>query len=93
MKKGLASTAVCALLLYGCESTPVPQLSPQDVPAGFEQPAAADASVWPAQDWWKGFGDAQLAALIEQRLPEFLAASTDRRPGVVVLKSRILQTT
>ncbi len=66
MKKGLASTAVCALLLYGCESTPVPQLSPQDVPAGFEQPAAADASVWPAQDWWKGFGDAQLAAMIDQ---------------------------
>src|SRR6185312_17406050 len=35
--KALALTAVCALLLYGCESTPLPQLSASDVPSAFEQ--------------------------------------------------------
>jgi NodT family efflux transporter outer membrane factor (OMF) lipoprotein len=62
----LASTAVAALLLYGCESTPVPQLSPHDVPPAFEQSGGASTPVWPSQDWWQGFGDPQLTALMDR---------------------------
>ncbi|HEY4276129.1 MAG TPA: efflux transporter outer membrane subunit [Rhizomicrobium sp.] len=64
--KRLASTAVAALLLYGCESTPVPLLPPGDVPSAFEQSGTANAPVWPSQDWWQGFGDPQLTALMDQ---------------------------
>ena len=62
----LASIAACALLLSGCESTPLPGLPAGDVPAAFEQVEAANAPVWPSQDWWQGFGDPQLATLISQ---------------------------
>ena len=38
-------------------------LPPGDVPAAFEQ-ASPNAPLWPSQDWWQGFGDAQLTQLI-----------------------------
>jgi outer membrane protein, multidrug efflux system len=64
--KALASTAACALLLYGCESTPLPQLPAGDVPPAFEQAREASAPVWPSPEWWQGFGDPQLTALMDQ---------------------------
>ena len=62
----LASITACAFLLTGCESTPVPGLPACDVPAAFEQAGAANAPIWPSQDWWQGFGDPQLATLISR---------------------------
>jgi NodT family efflux transporter outer membrane factor (OMF) lipoprotein len=53
-----------AALLTACAETPAPQLPGGDIPAGFEQPAARAAPVWPDADWWKGFGDPQLSELI-----------------------------
>ena len=55
------------LLLAGC----VPALGPLPVaktPADLESAAslAAPAAAWPAAAWWKGYGDPQLDALIEE---------------------------
>ena len=53
-----------ALLLAGC-ATPVPQALPQPlVPKTFVGPVPADAHTWPDANWWQGFGDADLTALI-----------------------------
>ena len=52
------------LWLYGCQNGPVPQLPSGDIPQGFEQPRGANAPLWPAADWWTGFGDAQLTQLM-----------------------------
>jgi len=57
---------VLAIGLAGC-STPVPQaISPQSVPKRFTGPVVPDAPVWPNADWWKGFENAELTALIGQ---------------------------
>jgi len=53
-------------LLAGCAAIPPPSLPPGDVPAAFEQPAVKNAPIWPSADWWNGFGDAQLTALIQK---------------------------
>jgi len=55
-----------ALVLAGCTDTPLPALQPNDVPAAFEQPSPQNAPIWPASDWWKGYGDPQLTGLIEK---------------------------
>jgi len=53
-------------LLAGC-STPVPQaLSPELTPKRFTGPVVPEAQVWPNADWWQGFGNADLTALIAQ---------------------------
>ena len=53
-----------ALALAGC-ATPVPQALPQPlVPKTFTGPVPADAHTWPDANWWQGFGDADLTALI-----------------------------
>jgi len=55
-----------ALLLAGC-ATPVPQSLPLAMqPKAFVGPIQADASVWPDAEWWKGFSDAELTALVAQ---------------------------
>ena len=52
--------------LAGC-STPVPQaLSPQLVPKQFTGPILPQAQVWPKADWWQGFGNPDLTALVGQ---------------------------
>jgi multidrug efflux system outer membrane protein len=64
MNKHLAP--LLGLLLAGC-STQVPQaLSPQMVPRTFTGPINGDAKIWPQPAWWQGFGDPQLAALVEE---------------------------
>jgi outer membrane protein, multidrug efflux system len=55
-----------AIVLAGCAATPPPTLPPGDVPAAFEQPVPRNAPIWPAADWWTGFGDPQLTALIQK---------------------------
>lgn len=67
-----AAAAMLPLLLAGCMS-----FGPQGeraqlrdaagVPSGRAIAAlAAPEAAWPAQDWWRGYGDPQLDALVEQ---------------------------
>jgi NodT family efflux transporter outer membrane factor (OMF) lipoprotein len=59
-------TTALAIVLAGC-STQIPQaMSPQLAPKRFSGPVMADAQVWPKADWWKGFENAELSALISQ---------------------------
>lgn len=72
------------LFLSACAT--VPHLGPQPemaTPAAFATDrslAAIGDAAWPAQDWWQGYGDAQLNTLIAEALagsPD-LAAATAR---------------
>ena len=63
--KKIALACVCPALLAGCLSAgPLPTLNNADVPAAFEQAAPADAPIWPAPDWWRGFSSPELDGLI-----------------------------
>ena len=64
IRKALMLTA--ALGLGACSMTPLPTLPPGDVPANFDQSGPSNAPIWPAGDWWKGYGDPQLAGLVEK---------------------------
>ena len=64
IRKALMLTA--ALGLAACSATPLPTLPPGDVPAAFDQSGPSNAPIWPASDWWKGYGDPQLTGLIEK---------------------------
>ena len=55
---------LAAMALAGCTNSPMPTLSPGDVPTNFGQAARANAPIWPKADWWRGFGDGQLTELI-----------------------------
>lgn len=73
--------AGAAAALAGCAS--IPDLGPQPVPASAgefasEQSLAGVQADWPASDWWTGYGDAQLPALIAEALagsPDIAAAA------------------
>ncbi|HEY2835817.1 MAG TPA: efflux transporter outer membrane subunit [Rhizomicrobium sp.] len=56
---------LASLWLCGCSTGPAPQLPPSDIPPGFEQ-SGGKAPLWPAADWWRGFGDTQLVRLMAQ---------------------------
>jgi NodT family efflux transporter outer membrane factor (OMF) lipoprotein len=53
-----------AFAVLGCATGPMPQLRATDVPAGFEQPAPANAPIWPDPTWWRGFGSEELNNVI-----------------------------
>jgi NodT family efflux transporter outer membrane factor (OMF) lipoprotein len=55
-----------ATLLSACAGTlPTRTTLPSPTaPQAFEQPIATDAPLWPAVDWWKGFGSTELDRLI-----------------------------
>ena len=60
------AAGLLAIALAGC-STPVPQaLSPPLVPKRFTGPVMPDTQVWPETNWWQGFGNPDLTALIGQ---------------------------
>jgi NodT family efflux transporter outer membrane factor (OMF) lipoprotein len=63
MRRLLLST-VAAIILAGCADTPPPQLPASDIPPAFEQAGSRNAPLWPVRDWWTGFGDAGLSALM-----------------------------
>lgn len=63
MRKILLST-IAAICLAGCADVPAPQLPAGDIPSAFEQAGSRNAPLWPAQDWWTGFSDVQLSALM-----------------------------
>lgn len=76
----LMAAMVSANLLAGCASVPP---STTDTPIKPGSLAAAETfkgqgGVWPAQDWWKGFNDPQLNALMDEAFagsPDLKAAS------------------
>lgn len=77
------STALLGLLA-GCVSTP--DTGPKPVPVAADslesRASFADANgSWPAEDWWRAMGDAQLATLID----EGLAGS----PDVAIAAARV----
>ena len=53
-----------ATLLTGCAATPLPTLAPADVPRDWR--GDAPAGDWPAPEWWRAFGSAELGALIDE---------------------------
>lgn len=63
MRRILLST-VTAIGLAGCADVPAPQLPAGDIPPAFEQAGSRNTPLWPVQDWWTGFGDVQLSALM-----------------------------
>src|SRR5579863_5046422 len=62
-----------ALMLLGCADRgawkPAPQLKP-DALASTQtlHDARLDAAAWPAEQWWRSYGDPQLDALVEEAL-------------------------
>lgn len=62
---------VCALALGACAGLPDKSAGPQIKSANqyaTAQSFAAPAAQWPADTWWKSYGDAQLDALIDEAL-------------------------
>lgn len=63
--------ALTLLLLSGCSTVGPDYREPQvAVPAGYLEPSAAGALE--LDQWWRGFGDARLAGLVEQALKQNL---------------------
>jgi len=71
--RSLASSLLIALALAGCVDRggwkPAPQLAPQTLAASATLAATqVDAAAWPADDWWRRYGDPQLDALVGEAL-------------------------
>jgi NodT family efflux transporter outer membrane factor (OMF) lipoprotein len=66
--------------LSACNLGPAYQRPAQAVPAAFTSPAPAGATIWPATDWWRGFGAPELNTLIAaaQAQNQQLAAAVAR---------------
>jgi len=54
-----------SVLLAACARTPVPEILPGDVPAGWEQPVDANAMIWPNIDWWNNFDSDELTGILD----------------------------
>ena len=71
MPRSIFLSSAVFSLLAGCAT--VPDLGPKPAPAAVEALESATAfgatqGEWPAEGWWRGFGDAQLDALIAEGL-------------------------
>ena len=69
----LLSAASLAVLLAGCvdrgDWKPAPQLAPQSLGAARTlEGAQLNASAWPQDAWWHGYGDPQLDELVNEAL-------------------------
>ncbi|MGA0612949.1 efflux transporter outer membrane subunit [Caldimonas sp. KR1-144] len=64
----------CATVLAGCAAPPDREARPQAMAverlASADSLAAAPAARWPADAWWRAYGDAQLDALIAEALAD-----------------------
>lgn len=63
LARGL-TTAAGVLVLAACATDHRVAL-PADLPGSFEHAGAARNSAWPSRDWYRGFGSAELDALID----------------------------
>ena len=52
------------LLLAGCDLLADPTEPPIKTPVAWVAPVPASAEIWPAADWWRRFGSAELDSLI-----------------------------
>jgi NodT family efflux transporter outer membrane factor (OMF) lipoprotein len=61
-----AGIAIFALGLDACAASALPPepLKMGDIPPAWSQPIAASAEIWPASDWWRGLGNAELNVLV-----------------------------
>lgn len=71
MARLILPPVTAALLLAGCAAVPnlgpAPQVRPAQAYAATES-FQAPAADWPADAWWKAYGDAQLDALVDEAL-------------------------
>jgi multidrug efflux system outer membrane protein len=75
----LATLAAVGAVLAGCATMAPPPLADGDVPEGWIGPVYDEASVWPNTDWWNNFGDAELAAFIDEVKANNLDLANNRR--------------
>jgi len=90
------AVALASLSLAAC--APVPKLGPKPLPrdaasvASRESLPTTPGAQWPVEDWWQGYGDPQLVALIEEGLrnsPDAAAAAARfRQAGGLAQQAR-----
>jgi NodT family efflux transporter outer membrane factor (OMF) lipoprotein len=59
-------TLPLVLLISGCNLGPDYQRPEAEIPVAFRATPATEAEAWPSEDWWRGFGSAELNELMEQ---------------------------
>jgi NodT family efflux transporter outer membrane factor (OMF) lipoprotein len=64
--RSTSSALALALLLAGCDLGPDYERPQVELPVAFRATAATEAAAWPSDDWWRGFGSAELNELIDQ---------------------------
>ena len=87
----LMGAGIAASLLGGCapELGPMPQVRPMGSLAAA-QSLAAPAADWPADQWWRAYGDPQLDALETEALagaPDLAAAAARVRQAAAAVES------
>ncbi|MCH8543160.1 MAG: efflux transporter outer membrane subunit [Alcanivorax sp.] len=60
---GAATALGAVLFVSGCGTTPVQQV-PSSPPEGWEYASPQARDAWPARDWWRAFGSAELDQLM-----------------------------
>jgi len=77
----------CCLPLTACQIQPVNEPVPVDVPAHWDQ-TVENTAMWPAPDWWRNFGSAELDRLMDEARNNNLdlAAALD---AVLLLRAEI----
>lgn len=63
-RQGPALGCLCALLGSGCADVQTAP-APQPTPTSFEHGQSAPGPAWPAQDWYRAFGSAELDGLVD----------------------------
>jgi outer membrane protein, multidrug efflux system len=62
----MATLAATTSVLSGCDIGPDYRHPAAALPAGWREADPAGHAVWPAEDWWRGFGSPQLDQYITQ---------------------------
>jgi multidrug efflux system outer membrane protein len=66
----LAASCFVPLALAGCGHRPDQVETDPDIPVAWRATPASATTAWPAEDWWTGFGSAELNLLIDQARAE-----------------------